>query len=357
MNEAIERVTLYYRSGSSDKVYQASIECAGEGEFVVNFAYGRRGSTLKTGCKTEEPVPYEKAKKVFDKLVKSKEAKGYSPGEGGTPYAGTDNEDRDTGVCCQLLNAVDEDQLDELIENPDFYMQEKFDGRRMLVRKHGQTIVGINRRGLEVGLPLTIAEDAALIEEDFLIDGEAVGDKLHAFDLLEHQGIDVREHPYRGRFGRLTLILAKAWTRNIRAVDMAVRPAEKRAMLGRMRENGREGVVFKQQDAPYSPGRPNSGGDQLKFKFRKTASCVVWDRNANKRSVSLVLYSKGLRIECGNVAIPPNQIVPLKGSVVEVRYLYAMPESHALFQPVFLGVRQDIPESECLLEQLEYKAA
>lgn len=25
----------------------------------------------------------------------------------------------------------------------------------------------------------------------------------------------------------------------------------------------------------------------------------------------------------------------------------------ALFQPVYLGVRQDIPESECLLEQLE----
>ncbi len=337
MSNATESVTLYYKSGNSDKVYQAGIESAGEGLFIVNFAYGRRGSTLKTGSKTEKPVSYEQAKKVFDKLVKGKMAKGYSPGEGGTPYVGTENENRDSGVRCQLLNAVDEDEIERLIEDPDFYMQEKFDGRRMLVRKRDGEVTGINRRGLEVGLPETIAADAALIEGDFIIDGEAVGDTLHAFDVLEHDCINAREHPYRGRFGRLTLILARAQTRHIRAVNMTVQPAEKRAMLERLREEGCEGVVFKQKDATYSPGRPNSGGDQLKFKFQKTASCVVWDRNANRRSVSLVLFENGLRIECGNVAIPPNQIVPLKGSVVEVRYLYAMPQSHALYQPVYLG--------------------
>lgn len=36
---AQDRVTLYYREGSSDKVYQTAIEPAGDG-FVVNFAYG-----------------------------------------------------------------------------------------------------------------------------------------------------------------------------------------------------------------------------------------------------------------------------------------------------------------------------
>ena len=58
MNEnmaAQDRVTLYYREGSSDKVYQAAIEPAGDG-FVVNFAYGRRGATLTTGTKTSSPV-------------------------------------------------------------------------------------------------------------------------------------------------------------------------------------------------------------------------------------------------------------------------------------------------------------
>lgn len=37
-----DKVTLYFREGSSDKVYQASIEPTAGG-FLVNFAYGRRG--------------------------------------------------------------------------------------------------------------------------------------------------------------------------------------------------------------------------------------------------------------------------------------------------------------------------
>jgi bifunctional non-homologous end joining protein LigD len=45
---SVQSVSLYYREGSSDKEYHASIEPAGP-RFVVNFAYGRRGSTLNTG--------------------------------------------------------------------------------------------------------------------------------------------------------------------------------------------------------------------------------------------------------------------------------------------------------------------
>lgn len=71
-----ERITLYYREGSSDKVYQASIEPQGEA-FVVNFSYGRRGSTMNTGTKTPSPVDYDSAKKIYDKLVREKKAKGY----------------------------------------------------------------------------------------------------------------------------------------------------------------------------------------------------------------------------------------------------------------------------------------
>src|ERR1051326_3211157 len=74
-----ERITLYYREGSSDKVYQASIEPRGE-SFVVNFAFGRRDSTLQPGTKTSEPVDYDSAKKIYDRLVREKKAKGYTEG-------------------------------------------------------------------------------------------------------------------------------------------------------------------------------------------------------------------------------------------------------------------------------------
>ena len=76
-----ERITLYYRQGASDKVYQAALEPRGEG-FVVHFAFGRRGSTLNTGTKTASPVDYEAAKRIYDKLVREKTAKGYTPGQG-----------------------------------------------------------------------------------------------------------------------------------------------------------------------------------------------------------------------------------------------------------------------------------
>ena len=41
----MESITLYFKQGSSDKVYQVSIEPK-DGKHVVNYAYGRRGATL-----------------------------------------------------------------------------------------------------------------------------------------------------------------------------------------------------------------------------------------------------------------------------------------------------------------------
>ena len=65
----MKSITLHYREGSSDKVYQASIEPKGN-QFVVNFAYGRRGTTLQTGSKTQAPVDLDEAQAVFTKLIK-----------------------------------------------------------------------------------------------------------------------------------------------------------------------------------------------------------------------------------------------------------------------------------------------
>ena len=68
--------TLYYREGSSDKIYQCAVQPSGPG-YIVTFTYGRRGSTLQTGTKTSKPVGFDEAKKIFDKLVREKTAKGY----------------------------------------------------------------------------------------------------------------------------------------------------------------------------------------------------------------------------------------------------------------------------------------
>src|ERR1035437_3931438 len=147
-----ERITLYYREGSSDKVYQASIESQGD-LFVVNFVYGRRGSTMSTGTKTQTSVDYDWSKSIYDKLVRAKKAKGYTEGPDGTPYQHTEKEDRVTGLLPQLLNPINEKEAKRLLEDPAWAIQEKFDGRRVLVRKAGTEIHGINRKGLFLGLP------------------------------------------------------------------------------------------------------------------------------------------------------------------------------------------------------------
>src|ERR1051325_7335264 len=126
----LPRVTLYYREGSSDKVYQCGIESAGE-LFVVNFAYGRRGATLNTGTKTSSPVTRAEAQRIYDKLVREKKGKGYTEGPDGTPYQ--HSEKQSSGLLPQLLNPVEESALPELIENDEWCAQEKFNGRRLLV--------------------------------------------------------------------------------------------------------------------------------------------------------------------------------------------------------------------------------
>lgn len=348
----MEKITLYFKQGSSDKVYQTGIE-AKDGGYVVNFAYGRRGTTLQTGTKTQAAVDYDAAKGIYDKLIKEKQAKGYTVGEEGTPYSNTEN--ANSGVRCQLLNPIEENEVHEFINNPAFCAQEKYDGRRMLIRKIGTNIEGINRKGILIGVPETICKSAQAFERNFIIDGEAVGDVLYVFDVLSINNQDVRDLPYIDRHIRLLNLLASAQQRFIQLAETAFKTADKAELLDRLQTQKREGVVFKRLVAPYVADRPNTGGDQLKHKFYETASFIVGKING-KRSVSLKLLNGKSFVSAGNVTIPTNHEVPSPGTVIEVRYLYAFKESGCVFQPVYLGKRDDIDPGNCLVKQLKYKA-
>jgi bifunctional non-homologous end joining protein LigD len=61
-------------------------------------------------------------------------------------------------------------------------------------------------------------------------------------------------------------------------------------------------------------------------------------------------------IEVGNVTIPPNKEIPALNSIVEVRYLYAY-EGGSLYQPTYLGPRDDLRVEDCGIAQLKYKKA
>ncbi len=347
----MENITLYYREGSSDKIYQAAIDHK-DGRYVVTFAYGRRGTTLTTGTKTQASVDYDTAKTIYDRLIREKTAKGYTPGANGAPYQHSDKQA--SGILPQLLNAIDEEQLEALLGDRLHIMQEKHDGRRLMLRKLTHTITGINKLGVVTGFPAIIAKEFQVAEADFLIDGEIVGEEYHAFDLLELDGDDLRGRTYQERYLHLMNLLASFNHRHISLVESAYQPSHKRELFDQLKSANREGVVFKRGDAIYTAGRPNSGGPQLKFKFHETASFIVTKVNA-RRSVSLMLFDGDKVVPVGNVTIPPNHEVPAIGTVVEVRYLYAF-RGGSIFQPIYLGVRDDIRAEECTVNQLKYKA-
>ena len=222
-------------------------------------------------------------------------------------------------------------------------LQEKFDGRRALIRLLDGEVAGINRSGLVVALPEAIAQAVAGAGvTSLLLDGELLGDGFVAFDLLELDGTNLRERTYELRLALLTS-LSGLFGADIRLVETAITAKDKRKLCNSLLADGREGLVFKDINALYVAGRPASGGSQRKYKFYATAS------------VGLCLYSNNKLVAAGNVTIPPNAAVPHSGAVVEIRYLYAFPESGVVYQPVFLQERDDILPEVCVVGQLKFK--
>lgn len=340
---------LYYREGGSDKVYRAAIEQEGSG-YVVNFEYGRRGNTLITGTKTNSPVPYNKALTIFGKLVSEKMGKGYKEVNNGrvTTIANPITA-RETGAKPMLLNEIDEENVEKYINDPDWCAQEKYDGvRRMLIKKESD-VVGTNRKGLTIAISKEIIQQLqnASSVQNCILDGEAIGDSVIIFDYpIPEMSFKSRYEILKDDFrfdGEILKLAPVAWTTQ-----------EKKDLLKRLKEDNAEGIVFKNIHSEYVPGRPNSGGDHLKFKFVATATCVVTSISSVKRSISLGVYDGNTLVEIGNTTVYPNQTIPAIGAFVEVQYLYYF-NGGSIFQPVLLGERDDMNKEDCTLKQLKYK--
>ena len=344
---------LFFRDGSSDKEYHASINEA-EGGYTVTFAFGRRGSALTAGTKTTASVPLEKAQQIYDKLLAEKRAKGYTPDGSGALFALTENANRVSGLHPQLLNSIDESAARRHLDSDDWCLQEKFDGKRIMVSVAGGTVAGSNRKGLYVSMPQEIS-DALSGLPDCEIDGELLGEEYVIFDLLKLDGNDLRPSPYRVRYEVLADLLGASLGSYARVAETAWKAADKQALYQRIAAAGGEGVVFKKVNGVSVAGRPASGGSQVKCKFYASCTCLVTAQN-DQRSIRLSLLAPaGKPVNVGNVTIPPNKTLPPAGALVEIRYLYAYPGG-SLYQPAYLGERDDLSPGACVLGQLKYKS-
>jgi predicted DNA-binding WGR domain protein len=73
----VKQSKLFFKEGNSDKVYEIDLCEVGSGQFVVNFRFGKRGSILKEGSKTDKPISLNSAEQVYDSLEAEKRKKGY----------------------------------------------------------------------------------------------------------------------------------------------------------------------------------------------------------------------------------------------------------------------------------------
>jgi bifunctional non-homologous end joining protein LigD len=353
-----ESIDLYFQEGSSDKEYHIQLVDLQDGTYVVNFQYGRRGSSLQSGTKTTTPVPLAQAEKIYASLKREKMGKGYAPDA--PTLSVIDNiyqqvqqiplANKQVYILPQLLNPVEDAEM--YINDDSFLAQEKKDYERRIIIADGKgNVMGLNKKGQQVPVPKNIANS---IKNECTLDGEISDDMYYVFDILSFEKQDLKSY---SATQRLEYLSAMEFGNSVEVVETAYTTGQKRDMFETLKAERREGIVFKKKSASYTPGRPNSGGNQLKFKFYKTATFIVANETKDKRSVGLELIddNTGRRIFMGKVTIPPNYDVPAIGDLVEVRYLYAY-RGGAVYQPTYLGKRNDSDLTDATMKQIIYKA-
>ena len=350
----LKKASLSFIEGGSAKFYHCEIApCPDTPYFDVKFAYGRIGAAPNTGLKNSKPVSYEEAVKIFDKLVAEKTGKGYRH-DGKEVSIQTVGQKVDTGMRPMLMNEVeDETHLERLLDDPEWDIQEKFDGRRICVRLEGENSVACNRKGQMIPADLYIHQMRSLGFKGGTYDGEDMGNRMVIFDYVLPGTI----RQWSDRFmdmcsiSRLKSNPGSALYFSPTVGGSKHDPNAKREFFDEVKARNGEGVVFRKQGGIYQAGRPNSGGDILKWKFKASATCIVLEVNT-KRSVAVGVKGKIGYVRVGNVTVPSNQEIPQVGELIECQYLYAY-EGGSLYQPVLLGKRDDTDVNT--LESLKLK--
>jgi bifunctional non-homologous end joining protein LigD len=393
----IDEVSLIYvdEATNANKEYHLQLFKNIHGSYDVLAQWGRRGGTLQYGSKIMG-VPLDKAQKVFDKTRDEKLGKGYVPdpdsavnvipvsvlgheepqtskapaqepatiqehvegsfkrkirvqwGEGTVGEA----EVKEPRYIPQLLNPIDESEVEKYLLNDAWGGQEKKDGVHVQVKIINeplyQNMKVFNKKGKEIPF---IKEWLNEFSHACLLDGEKIGDYYHVFDILDLYTNSLRLSGYEERHEILSKL---KFLSRFKIVPLAIGYKAKKELYDRLLKEDKEGIVFKRLNAIHTPGRPASYGDMLKFKFYSTASVRVAPGREGKRSIGMEVLDGNAWTFVGNCTIPPNKEIPEIGCVVEVRMLYYN-KGGSIYQPTYLGLRDDTEPKECIISQLKCK--
>ena len=119
-----------------------------------------------------------------------------------------------TKPACQLLTSIEDgnDAVARLLD-PTYAVQQKFDGKRIILHIDRTSVTAYNRDGLQCDISKNIVTEAKLFSPlaPLVIDSEWIREtnNLYAFDLLEIDGIDLRPTRFIDRIQQLTKTLQR----------------------------------------------------------------------------------------------------------------------------------------------------
>jgi bifunctional non-homologous end joining protein LigD len=352
----LRKITLFSQAGGSDKFYMLQMHIMDDSSYKLYYANGKRGAAIKLREKTKIPLTKEEAEKEFEVIInkKKKDKSQYKESlDNGETLEVSPKSGKESGIETHLLVQIDEARAIELCNDDNYVAQEKHDGERRPFLIKDNNIFGTNRYGEFTGGMTSTIKNAVDLSDNVIFDTEDMGAFLFAFDIIEYQGEDLRNKGFIERFNILKEVAKKHSC--IRVSPLAQTTEEKLALLQKMIDNDREGIVFKLINSPYVGGKATkTKATQFKFKLYDEASVMVESINV-KRSVLMALFNDdGVKDTWGSVRIPENTEMPEVGDVIEVKYLYAFKDG-SMYQSSFLKHRKDQRITECLESQLKYK--
>lgn len=260
-----------------------------------------------------------------------------------------DNQTSSSIIIPQLLTSIDEDDVQRYINDPTWGAQEKKDGRHITIEINNDNVITRNKKGQASSGSIDFGDSLKTLNRRFIIDGEHIGSKFYVWDLLEIDTVDLRPESYQTRFDILGTL---QFDSSIEIVPLAVTKEEKQSLFDHLKSEGKEGIVFKKLDAPFSPGK---GMDQLKFKFYADCSIIVAPGRQGRASIGMILINDNGQHEHVGYCTCTLHPLPLPGTVADVKYLYAY-KGGCLYQSAFKGIRDDVDVNECTTSQLKYKS-
>jgi bifunctional non-homologous end joining protein LigD len=264
----------------------------------------------------------------------------------------------------QLATDVSVAEEVALINSDDWWVQPKYDGRRLIIRKSGEAVSVFNRNGEPTPPPHpAIIKALSGLPDDTVTDNEYLHHgPLVMLDLLQLGGLDARLAPYTTRH----MMLESLWqllhfAPIIQVAETAKTALQKLRLITRLQEEFAEGLIVRNKNAPYTAGRPGTGGALRRLKWKSRGEVIVQRRGDGTESFQCLAFTDdGQIVDVGAVNARVldehgkrfyEQLRAGEALPAEVEFLYVSGDGR-LVQPRMIRFRTDVDPKTCLRSRL-----